>query len=307
MPTSRISPGSRRSRIGYLDSRFRGFRGFIGFRGFLFSGFLGPPRFWVPWCTCAVSARQPDRIHWVFIAGVAAAAIATVLAPRIAQDPAYHQFADTRPLLGVPNSLNVLSNLPFALVGLAGLGVLSRLRTWERWPYAALFAGTALTSIGSAYYHLAPDNWRLVWDRLPMTVGFMGLLTAVIAERVSNRAARTLFVPLLVLGTASVGYWYWSEIRGAGDLRPYALVQFGSLLAIVIALLLDPRNRDDRYFFLGLGAYLLAKAFESADRPIYEAWNIVSGHTIKHLMAAVGLWFIVVLLRQRATTADRTN
>ena len=244
--------------------------------------------------------RQPDRNHRILIAVVLVTGIATVLAPRIAQDLAYHQFADTRPLLGIPNSLNVLSNLPFAIVGLAGLACVSRIRSWERWPYAALCAGTALTSIGSAYYHLAPDNWRLVWDRLPMTVGFMGLLTAVIAERVSNRAARTLFVPLLVLGTASVAYWYWSEVRGAGDLRPYGLVQFGSLLAIIIALLLDPRNRDNRYFFLGLGAYFLAKIFELADRPIYEAWTIISGHTIKHLMAAAGLWFIVVLLRQRA-------
>jgi hypothetical protein len=96
------------------------------------------------------------------------------------------------------------------------------MRGWERWPYAALFAGTALTAIGSAYYHLAPGNWPLVWDRLPMTVGFMGLLTAVLAERVGHRIARRLFVPLVVFGAASVAYWYRSEGRGAGDLRPYA-------------------------------------------------------------------------------------
>jgi hypothetical protein len=232
--------------------------------------------------------------------------IAAVVSPRVAQDPGYHRMADERLLLGIPNSLNVLSNIPFAIVGLLGLVVVSgfsRTRdSWTRWPYAALFAGTALTSIGSAYYHLAPDNWRLVWDRLPMTVGFMGLLTAVIAERVSSRAARTLFVPLLAFGAGSVFYWYWSEINGAGDLRPYALVQFGSLLVIVIALLIAPRE-DNRYFFLGLGAYLLAKVFEYADRPIYEAGQIISGHTIKHLMAAAGLWCIVVMLRQRTRTA----
>ena len=233
-----------------------------------------------------------------FVAG--GAAIAALLAPRIAQDLAYHQFADTRPLLGIPNSLNVLSNLPFAVVGLGGLIAVSRMQGWQRRPYAALFAGTALTAIGSAYYHLAPDNWRLVWDRLPMTVGFMGLLTAVLAERVNGRAARTLFVPLLVFGAASVAYWYWSEVRGAGDLRPYALVQFGSLLIILIALLASPsRYGDDRFFYLGLGAYLLAKLFEYDDRPIYDAARIVSGHTIKHLMAAVGLWFLVLMLRQR--------
>lgn len=240
------------------------------------------------------------RSHRMLALVLAAAAITAGVAPRIAQDLGYHQFADTRPLLGVPNSLNVLSNVPFAIVGLAGLIAVSRMRTWERWPYAALFAGTALTSIGSAYYHLAPDNWTLVWDRLPMTVGFMGLLTAVLAERVSGRVARTLFVPLLVFGAASVGYWYWSETRGVGDLRPYALVQFGSLIVILIALLAYPsRDGDDRYFYLGLGAYLLAKVFEFADRPIYAAGQIVSGHTIKHLLAACGLWCLVAMLAGR--------
>jgi hypothetical protein len=240
------------------------------------------------------------RRHRVLVLVIAGAALAAAVAPRIAQDPGYHQFADRRPLLGIPNSLNVLSNLPFAIVGLAGLVAVFRMQTWERWPYAALFAGTALTSIGSAYYHLAPDNWTLVWDRLPMTVGFMGLLTAVLAERVSGRVARTIFVPLLVLGAASVGYWYWSETLGVGDVRPYALVQFGSLLVILIALLAYPSHYgDDRYFYLGLGAYLLAKVFEFTDGAIYAAGQIVGGHTIKHLLAACGLWCLVAMLAGR--------
>jgi hypothetical protein len=229
--------------------------------------------------------------------------IAALAVPRVAQDPAYHQFADTRPLLGIPNSLNVLSNLPFAIVGLAGLAAVARMGGWERWPYAALFAGVALTSIGSAYYHLAPDNWTLVWDRLPMTVGFMGLLTAVLAERLSSRVARRLFVPLLAFGVVSVAYWYWTEVHGAGDLRPYMLVQFGSLLVILIALLAAPSPYGgDGFLYLALGAYLLAKVFESADAAIYEAGRIVSGHTVKHIVAAAALWFIVAMLRRRSPT-----
>jgi hypothetical protein len=228
------------------------------------------------------------------------AVIAALAVPRVAQDPGYHQFADTRPLLGILNGLNVLSNVPFAIVGLAGLVAVARMRAWERRPYAALFAGVALTSIGSAYYHLAPDSWTLVWDRLPMTVGFMGLLTVVLSERVSQRLARALFVPLLVFGAASVVYWYWSEVRGAGDLRPYMLVQFGSLLVILIVLLTAPSpHGDDRFFYLALGAYLLAKVFEAADAAVYDAGRIVSGHTMKHVVAAGALWFIVSMLRRR--------
>ena len=169
--------------------------------------------------------------------------------PPIRQSLDYHDFADRRTLLGIPNGLNVLSNVPFAIVGLSGLAVTFSRRPrgsspfsdpWERWPYAALFAGVALTSLGSGYYHLAPDNARLVWDRLPMSVGFMGLLTALLAERVSLSIGRWLFVPLLATGAAGVFYWYWSELRGAGDLRLYVLVQFGSLLWIVLLLVLYP-------------------------------------------------------------------
>jgi hypothetical protein len=246
--------------------------------------------------------------HAVLLLAVGGAVIAAAASPPIPQDLAYHRMADERPLLGIPNCLNVLSNVPFAIVGLLGLGV-ARRRTgdtaafadpWERWPYMALFGGTALTAAGSAYYHLAPDNARLVWDRLPMAVGFMGLLTAVVAERVSLRAARRFFIPLLVFGAASVLYWYWSELRNAGDLRPYALVQFGSLLVIVLTLVLyPPRYTGTGYLFAGLAAYALAKAFEFADRAVFEAGQIVSGHTLKHLLAAGGLACIVAMLSAR--------
>ena len=132
--------------------------------------------------------------HLVIAIALVVAPVIVFNRPRIAQEPAYHSMADQRALLGIPNCLNVLSNVSFAMVGLIGLPVVFRLRaeyktifddTWERWPYGTLFVATLLTAVGAAYYHLAPDNDRLVWDRLPMTVGFMGLLTAMIAERVN--------------------------------------------------------------------------------------------------------------------------
>ena len=226
----------------------------------------------------------------------------------IGQDPAYHIMADARTMLGIPNALNVLSNLPFAIVGALGLfvafrfdGGLSPFHTsWERWPAAALFSGVALTAVGSSYYHLAPDNGRLVWDRLPITVGFMGLLTLVIAERASLRAARVLFAPLLIAGAVSVVYWYRTEVSGAGDLRPYALVQFGSLLAVIVLLVVGhPRYPGAKYLVAGLITYAAAKIFEMADRKIYLATLIVSGHTLKHLVAAGGVAFLVAMLRSR--------
>jgi hypothetical protein len=223
--------------------------------------------------------------------------------PPIPQDLAYHAFADRRTIAGIPNALDVLSNIPFLIAGCVGLAVLrvhrAEMEPWHMRAYAALFGGTALTGLGSAYYHLAPDNARLVWDRLPMTIGFMGLLTAMIGERVSVRAARRLFVPLLALGAFSVGFWAWSEGRGAGDLRLYGLVQFGSLAVVLLLLALYRAPQPGTVYLLaGLGAYASAKVFEALDAQIYALGQIVSGHTLKHVAAAAGLSFIAAMVRQ---------
>src|ERR1700751_767326 len=138
------------------------------------------------------------------VAGIVAT-IALVL-PAIPQPLSYHNFADHRSWLGIPNFGDVASNLPFAIIGFWGLLVLfvshtaSFLELRERWPYAVMFAGLILTAVGSGYYHLAPGNARLVWDRIPINITIMALLTAVIAERISIFAALTLFPLLEVVG-----------------------------------------------------------------------------------------------------------
>jgi hypothetical protein len=251
--------------------------------------------------------------HSIVMIAVFGAVAAVLAAPPVAQPLAYHNMADQRSWVGIPNALNVLSNLPFAVVGVLGLAAIFGSNvdrrvpfhdSWERWPYAALFTGVALTTVGSSYYHLAPDNPRLVWDRLPMTLGFMGLLTAVLAERVSLPAARWLFAPLLAIGAASVGYWYWSEVQGVGDLRPYLLVQFGSLLVVVLLLVFYPaRYSGGGYLIAGLAAYAAAKGLELADGPIFSLGRIVSGHTLKHLVAAGAVACLVGMLRARAQVA----
>lgn len=252
--------------------------------------------------------------HFSVVIAVLGAVAAVLAAPPVAQPLGYHNFADQRSWLGIPNALNVLSNLPFAVVGMLGLAAIFGSNaerrvpfrdSWERWPYAALFTGVALTTVGSSYYHLAPDNARVVWDRLPMTLGFMGLLTAVLAERVSLPLAHWLFTPLLTVGAASVGYWYWSEVQGAGDLRPYLLVQFGSLLVVVLLLVLYPTHYGGgRYLSAGLAAYAAAKGFELADGRIFALGRIVSGHTLKHLVAAGAVACLVAMLRARAPSAS---
>lgn len=229
-----------------------------------------------------------------FIAGV------IIALPPVPQDLDYHLFADRRTLWGIRNALNVLSNVPFFIVGVAGLLALRRtaaavpMERWHVWSYTALFTGLALTAFGSSYYHLAPDNARLVWDRLPMTIGFMGLLTAMVGERASARAARTLLVPLLALGAFSVALWAWID-----DLRLYGVVQFGSLLVVLLLLFRVSPYRDTRYVGWALAFYGLAKIFEAADRRIFDAGGIVSGHSLKHLAAAAGLVPLIAMLSHR--------
>jgi hypothetical protein len=219
-----------------------------------------------------------------------------LLLPPIAQPAHYHDFADQRTFAGIPNFMNVLSNGIFVLVGLIGFRKIYNLREPEEFPRTAMlffFAGVFLTGFGSAYYHWAPDAGRLIWDRLPMTITFMALLSAVVSLHMENWSGHMLLYPLLMLGVASVGYWHYTELRGHGDLRPYIFVQFYPMVMIPALLYLFPAGRKSWKLFVPvLGFYIAAKYFEYADADLYAFGKILSGHTLKHLlagMAVVGL------------------
>ena len=242
----------------------------------------------------------------LLVAVVVGLTIATALVARIPQDPAYHRFADQRTIFGIPHFFDVISNLPFLFIGAWGLFVaLQSSRNMfavssERWPYVVLFVGVLLTAFGSSYYHWNPNNHTLVWDRLPMTVGFMGLLSAAIVERIHHRTGMRLLSTLVLLGIASVVYWYRTELAGSGDLRPYVLAQFGSLLLLILTLILfAPKYTGGKYIAYAIGFYALAKVLELLDAPIYHVLRVVSGHTLKHLAAAAAVFWIVWMLKTR--------
>jgi hypothetical protein len=247
---------------------------------------------------------------WLLLGVVAVITIVVFLFPAIPQSEDYHHFADTRTLAGIPNALDVLCNAFFLMVGLLGMRCVLRrakevtgsrfLDPRERWPYFIFFLGVALTTFGSAYYHAQPDDARLLWDRLPMTLGFMSLLAATLNERVDLKTGSLALAPLLILGVASVVYWSVTQSRGQGDLRPYVLAQFGSLAVLLVLLgLFPPRYTRGSDLIVSLGIYALAKAFEAADRPIFDMGKIVSGHTLKHLAAALSAYWILRMLELR--------
>jgi len=249
-----------------------------------------------------------------FLAGVTLAlVIIDLFLPRIPQPLSYHHFADQRESLGIPNFWNVISNLPFAIAGAIGLVWLLRLRgkeiaqhfadTRERLPYAVLFAGLILTAFGSGYYHLHPDNARLVWDRLPMTLVFMSLIAALIMDRLSLRAGLWALPLLLIIGAASVAQWYWSEVHGVGDLRFYATVQAYAVIFLLVMLLFPSHYTRGRDLLTVAGLYVVAKLLETFDRQVFSALRgTLSGHTLKHLAAAMAGYWIVRMVQQRQVT-----
>ena len=210
----------------------------------------------------------------------------------LAQDPQYHVFADTRTLHQIPNFWNVISNIPFFLAALYGLKVLrSRfafIEPWERFAFGTLLAGTAAVCVGSTYYHLQPDDAHLFWDRLPMTVGFMSLLATTIGERINSKAGKQLLLPLILLGLASVVQW-----RVTGDLKMYCLVQFGTMLAMPLALAkFPPRYSGSSKVWGTVILYILAKILELMDHQIASILT-TGGHPWKHL-AAAGAVFVYI-------------
>ncbi len=245
----------------------------------------------------------------LFLAGLGLAALAVTLClPPIHQWNNYHDFADARGFLGLPNALNVLSNLPFLVVGILGLRFLARppagafREPWERGPVAVLMVAFLLVGLGSSLYHWHPNDRTLFWDRLPLAILFSSFLAATVIERVSLRWGAILFFPLVASGVAGVIYWYWTNAAGPGDLRFYLLMQAGSVLAIpLMVLLFPPRYTGGRDLLVVIALYGLAKVFEILDGPVYHAGHLLSGHTLKHLLGALAAWVFLRMIRRRQT------
>jgi len=214
----------------------------------------------------------------------------------------YHAFADTARLGTVPNAPNVLSNMAFLAVGLWGFLVVVSPRSagafntsWERWPWALFFIAVTFTAPGSAYYHWRPDDATLFWDRLPMTVAFTALVSAVLAERVDARVARWLFLPLVAAGLAAILAW-----RFLGDLRPYIALQASAILVVLVSTLFFASRPGEGRFLAGLLAgYAAALLLEAFDHEVKGLLGFTGGHPLKHFAAAAGTACVVVMLKRR--------
>ena len=253
----------------------------------------------------------PSRRARLWLIGLFGLALAVAVAalPPLSEPRIFSVLADERAFFGISNFLNVVSNAPFLLVGAWGLYFLSRAETrqpgafidpMEKWPYVFCFLAVALVSAGSAYYHLVPDDGRLMWDRLPMSLGFMSVLSAVVVERISAKVGLRLLLPLLAIGAGSVVYWRWSVLQGTENLLPYAAVQYGSIAAILAIAALFPSRYTRGNDIIGVMVlYGAAKVTEVLDAQIYALGQVVSGHTLKHLIAAAATYWLLRMLQLR--------
>jgi hypothetical protein len=246
-----------------------------------------------------------------FVIGISALAVAAaLLIPPMAQPLEYHDFADHREAFGIHNFLDVASNGAFLIVGVIGmviaLGPRARFQfKAERWPYVIFFTGVLLTAAGSAYYHLAPDNETLFWDRVPMTVAFMALVASQVVDRINVRVGLGLLIPMLILGAASVIYWRITERAGAGNVMPYGILQGYSVVILLLMATLPSRYTRGKDLYWVFAWYVLSKLFETFDPQILALGHVVSGHSLKHLAAAMaGVAICQMLIRRTLITPN---
>lgn len=228
----------------------------------------------------------------MLIAAVLGLLALAALGPFITQPAHQHAFADQRIWQGIPYAMDVLSNLSFALWGLAGafglFSLLKRTKPNTEHALAGLFyTGLVLTAAASSWYHLQPDDAGLGVDRLGMVIAFAGLLGLAVAGRISHRAGAAIAAAVLLLGPISVWFWLVS-----GNVLPWLVIQFGGMALILWMALTQP--------LLGalavrwgavIAVYAIAKLLEVADHQVYELTShVISGHSLKHLVASFAAW-----------------
>ena len=244
---------------------------------------------------------------------IAAGGLLVVHGP-IAQPAHYNEFADQSALFGIPHAGDVLSNIGFAMVAMWGWIRLRPQRDHAAlrngWcGYQLFLIGLVLTAVGSGYYHLAPNNERLVWDRLPIGLAAAGVLAGVRAETRRNTHASRYAAIITVLAILSVGWWYYTDSpQHPGDLRPYLLLQGLPLVLVPLwqAIYRAPR-RDRIAFGVAVLLYVLAKLAEVWDHELLAALEWISGHTLKHLLATAAAGVLIGRLSQRLHEPSGTD
>ncbi|MFZ3229430.1 MAG: ceramidase domain-containing protein [Pseudobdellovibrio sp.] len=212
----------------------------------------------------------------------------------------YFLFADDRNLFGIPNSLDVVSNFAFFLVGVLGIrNVFKTRRLHSKVIFSfgiILSIASLLVAIGSAYFHLNPNPVSLIWDRLPMTLGFATIAAMVITDRVDPQMGVWIFSILLPIGLLSVIGYGNSWVT----LKLYIAFQTGTIAFLALAIIfLKQQNLPNSLLRASVILYVIAKITEKLDRNIFNIATFISGHTLKHLFAAAAIYIILSFYKSK--------
>lgn len=246
-----------------------------------------------------LAPHSPRRREVALLLAVVLMVCLALTGPDLPQPTSFHNFADQRAWGSMPHAMDVLSNLPFAAWGVAGLWALARavrlraIGSVSAGLAALFFAGLVVTAGISAYYHWQPDNAGLVWDRGGMLLAFAGLLGLAAVQSVSQRAGIALAAAVLTLGPVSVQVWAVS-----GNLLPWGVLQMGGMALILALAWLQPALPAPGLqirWTLVIALYALAKVLELADHAVFNlTGQLVSGHSLKHVVASLAAWPVVV-------------
>ena len=241
---------------------------------------------------------KATTLRLIFIISLIAFAIVFIFVKPIPQNISYHHFIDAQEIFGIQNFYNVVSNVEFIVAGFYCFYIVAK---WNiKTPYTFVLGfGFILTGIGSAYYHFNPNNITLILDRLPMTIVFTTFFAQVLSWYFNKKTAFKIWLLGLLLGIFSVWYWQYTESIGKGDLRLYVLVQYlpMPLMFIIISLNHKKHKSLSKHFIVVALCYFFAKIFESYDKHIYEFTNLIGGHPLKHIAAAMATFYIVGLVK----------
>ena len=233
-----------------------------------------------------------------FLSGLIILLILAIFLPSIQQDQNYHNFADQRALFGVNNAFDTLSNLAFIIVGILGLfnfynNKFIKISNSFSVILNLFFISIILTGLGSGYYHLSPNDFTLVFDRLALTLVFTFILAMLANIRISERSGFHTLAELIILAPLTVLIWNYN-----GNLTPYAVLQFGGIIIIVLTLLLTKAQKQSPCFASLIILYGFAKLAEFYDVEIFKlSQNLISGHTLKHLIGAIAVLIFISPLK----------
>ncbi len=233
-----------------------------------------------------------------FLTGLIILLLLAIFLPSIAQDQNYHNFADQRTLFGVKNALDTLSNLAFIIVGLFGLfnfynNQYIKISNSFSVLLTLFFISIILTGVASFYYHLNPNDFTLVFDRLALTLVFTFILAMLATVKISERSGFHTLAELIILAPLSVLIWNYN-----GNLTPYVVLQFGGIILIILTLLFSKTQKQSPCFTSLIILYGFAKVAEFYDGQIFNlSQNLISGHTLKHLIAALAVLIFISPLK----------